>query len=267
MQTRMHVHVSKLSLLLQTVSIGSLGRVEQQMQDAGGELQGIKLAIDGISAHVSANDRPDSILTTYSNDDKTVWKAFRRDLIGAGVSSELIHRHKDLIKAYVGELADRASIHNESADTPILKQGAVRRYDDLIVNVAYAKDTERIARSAQRVLGTADTFSVQGLPVIEEASSPSPDEREHRRPAARIGTTLTDYQDTRARQTHEQTSILVSRNNAALLEAHLATRIAELYGFVGTGSPAISPAPALSTLHLEISCEMLNVIRLALIYS
>ena len=99
---------SALSLFLNMVSIGSVGRVEKRMEEAGGDLREIKLAVNGITAHLLAGSkREGSVLTAYADDDKAVWKESRRELVSEGFSSATIHEHKDLIKAYVKELASR----------------------------------------------------------------------------------------------------------------------------------------------------------------
>ena len=97
-----------MSLWLNMISIGTMGSVEQQMNDAGGDLKEIKQAVNGIAAHLMAKDRSEgSVLTTYPDDDKAIWKELRRELIGEGFSSSVIGKHKHLIKAYVEELGAR----------------------------------------------------------------------------------------------------------------------------------------------------------------
>ena len=101
-------HTSVMSSLLNMISIGTMGSVEKQMNDAGGDLKEIKEAVNGITAHLIAKDRSEgSVLTAYPEDDKAIWKELRRELIGDGFSSSVIAKHKHLIKAYIGELGAR----------------------------------------------------------------------------------------------------------------------------------------------------------------
>ena len=101
-------YTSAISLWLNMISIGTMGSVEKQMNDAGGDLKEIKEALNGITAHLIAKDHSEgSVLTTYPDDDKLIWKEFRRELIADGFSSSVIGKHKDLIKAYIGELGAR----------------------------------------------------------------------------------------------------------------------------------------------------------------
>ena len=101
-------YTSALSLYLNMISVGAVGRVEQQMEDAGGELREIRLAVNSITAHfLTKANCEGSVLTAYADDDKAVWKEFRRELIRDGFSSHHLRKHKTLIQAYLQELGDR----------------------------------------------------------------------------------------------------------------------------------------------------------------
>ena len=108
LRSKMITYTSAMSLFLNMVSLGSVGRIEQQMSDAGGELQEIKLAIHSIAAHlISKGNNEGSVLTSYTNDDKSVWKEFRRELRREGFASSGLKKNKTLIVAYIKELGDR----------------------------------------------------------------------------------------------------------------------------------------------------------------
>ena len=101
-------YTSALGLFLNMAAMGSVGRVEKLMDDAGGQLRDIRLAVNGITAHLmSSSTRESSILTAYTEDDRAVWREFRRELIKDGFSSPVIKQHKEAIKAYVKELGSR----------------------------------------------------------------------------------------------------------------------------------------------------------------
>ena len=98
------------------VSMGSIGRVEQQMEKAGGDIEEIRIAVNGITARLSSmSNQEGSILATYEDDDKAVWKELRKELYQEGFSSAIIEKHKPLIKAYVRELADRGLLDDETS--------------------------------------------------------------------------------------------------------------------------------------------------------
>ena len=126
-------YTSALSLFVNMVSMGSIGRVEQKMETAGGDIREIRIAVNGITAHLlSATNREGSVLTTYADDDKAVWKEFRKELIEEGFSSSIIRKHKRLIKAYIKELGDRGLLDDEDPhDAKDLSGWADTRVDDL----------------------------------------------------------------------------------------------------------------------------------------
>lgn len=50
--------------------MGSVDRVEQQMEYAGGDIEELQVAVNGMTAPLlSARNRDGSVLTTYANDD------------------------------------------------------------------------------------------------------------------------------------------------------------------------------------------------------
>ena len=105
LRSKMVTHTAALSLTLNMASLGSLGRIEKQMK---GNLQEIKTAVNGTAARLIAKSHGEgSVLSTYTNDDKAVWKEFRGDLCKQGFSSSDLKRHRGLIMAYITELGDR----------------------------------------------------------------------------------------------------------------------------------------------------------------
>ncbi|KAL8797398.1 MAG: hypothetical protein Q9195_000553 [Heterodermia aff. obscurata] len=112
--------ISAISLFLNMLSMGSAGRVEREMTQAGGELRDIRLAVNGITAYLMSGGPEGSVLTAYANDEKAVWKEFRRELVADGFTSSTIRKHKQVIMAYVKELGSRGLLdeidHNESAE-------------------------------------------------------------------------------------------------------------------------------------------------------
>ena len=112
-RAKLRYYISALSLQLNIVSLASVGRVKQQMNGAAGDLKGIQLAVNKITAHLIAEDREGSVFTAYAGDDKAVWKEFRRELISDGFQSHVIHKHKATIKAYIKELGDRGGLDDD----------------------------------------------------------------------------------------------------------------------------------------------------------
>ena len=103
LRSKLCYYTSKTALFLNMVSNSTIGRVEQQMDNAGGVLQEIQIAVNRIaSAHEDG-----SILTEYSVDDTAVWKEFRRELVQDGFRSVVIEQYKGIIQEYVREVSIR----------------------------------------------------------------------------------------------------------------------------------------------------------------
>ncbi|KUJ14967.1 uncharacterized protein LY89DRAFT_540000, partial [Mollisia scopiformis] len=102
-------YTQAISLFLNMLAIGSQGKVEAYMDAHGEELRDIKQSLHWVTASLQARGTHEekSILTTYPDDDKLVWKAFRKELIMEGFSSRTLGRHKKVIKKYVLEMGDR----------------------------------------------------------------------------------------------------------------------------------------------------------------
>ena len=99
-------YTSALSLFLNLVSVGTVGAIENKMNQAGGDLRDIKAALNRITAHSATERQEGSVLTTYTNDDRNAWRELRRGLIEAGFRDSLVRKHMDTIMAYVKELGD-----------------------------------------------------------------------------------------------------------------------------------------------------------------
>ena len=119
LRLKLTYYTSNLSLFLNMVSMGSMGVVEKQMYEAGGDLRDIRRAVNGISAHLmSGVNKEGSVLTDYADDDKAFWRELRRELVREGCSSDVIREHKDTIQAYVKELGSRGILDDEDLKDP-----------------------------------------------------------------------------------------------------------------------------------------------------
>lgn len=128
LRSKIVTHTSAMLLFLDMVSLGSVGRIEQQMSAAGGELQEIKVAVHDIAARLTSKCHDQgSVLTSYTNDDKAVWKEFRRELLRGGFASSNLKRNKSLIVAYIKELGDRGLFDdNYSGDLKSVEEWEAR---------------------------------------------------------------------------------------------------------------------------------------------
>ena len=135
-----------ISCYLNLVSIGSVGRIEKQIDEAGDDLKDIKFAVNDIAIRLSAkSDHEGSILTTYTDDDKNVWKEIRRELIEKGFPSPVLVKHKGLIINYIEELgrrgfSDNLDLYQESHEQELNKSPADCQAMSLDTDVANRRE-------------------------------------------------------------------------------------------------------------------------------
>lgn len=153
MRARLTYYTSAMSFLLSIMSMSTMGRVERQINDAGGDLKEIKTAVNGITAHLmsSSNRHEGSVLTAYADDDRAVWKEFRRELLEGGFSSSVIQKHKRLIKAYIEELGSRGLFDEEDSNMDVEEHccevdSAVERA------TAYMMETEKLHEALSKIV-------------------------------------------------------------------------------------------------------------------
>ena len=116
-RSKMVLYTSAMTFYLNLVSVGTLGKMEEQMNITGGVVKEIQVAVNQITIQsIAKNNHEGSILTTYSSDDKAVWKEFRRELIRSGFSSSDLQRYKDTIQSYVKELGSRGILDEQVAE-------------------------------------------------------------------------------------------------------------------------------------------------------
>ncbi|TVY56325.1 hypothetical protein LSUE1_G010039 [Lachnellula suecica] len=124
-RTELATHTQALNMFLNLLSIGSQGKVEKYMDSHGEELREIKHSLHWVTASTQANSHEEkSILTTYGEDDKAIWKAFRRELIDEGFSCQILDKHRRTIKKYVLELGERGALDEPPPDPYRFEEGS-----------------------------------------------------------------------------------------------------------------------------------------------
>lgn len=85
-------HKTSITVFLDTVQLHESGRMSAVLDNQNGQLDVILDKVDAIAARIG--QRAGSIMTTYDDDDKEVWKQFRRELVQEGFSSDVLQQHK-----------------------------------------------------------------------------------------------------------------------------------------------------------------------------
>ncbi|RDW94785.1 hypothetical protein BP5796_00548 [Coleophoma crateriformis] len=114
MRVKLISHKTSLTLFLDTIQLHESGKVATTLQNQGGQLDMILDKVDNIAARMG--QRAGSIMTNYQDDDKEVWKQFRRELVAEGFDSGVLHRHKDVLRAYIREIDQKGLLDEMPID-------------------------------------------------------------------------------------------------------------------------------------------------------
>jgi hypothetical protein len=108
-------YTSEITIFINTLSLGSKGKIEEYMTAQGGELRRMRRSLNWITASLQATNggRDGSVLTSYTDDDTTIWKDFRRELIKDGYTSTFLQANKEIIHNYSHQLG-----HSGTLDEP-----------------------------------------------------------------------------------------------------------------------------------------------------
>jgi len=118
------------------------------------------------------------VLTTYADDDRAVWKEFRRELVTDGFSSSTIRKYKGLIKAYIKELAERGLLDE---DDPYEQGDPHDRLNQGAVAMSENGQSPSIVSSPDE--STADAVSENGRQAVANQEKPDPEREGHKRNA------------------------------------------------------------------------------------
>jgi hypothetical protein len=102
-------HTNAVTLFVNLLMLGSQGKAEKHMDNHSEELKHIRQSLNWISASFHASTPEGTVWTTYADDEKEVWRKFRRELVKEGFKSSTIERHKTIIIRYLTELGSRGA--------------------------------------------------------------------------------------------------------------------------------------------------------------
>lgn len=97
-------YTARLSEFLHMVGLGSLGRIEQKVEDIKGHLPNIMNKLDQMCAEFRIMGDKESLLSDHTDDEKFVWKTFRTKLNEAGFTSKVLREHEADIFLRIREL-------------------------------------------------------------------------------------------------------------------------------------------------------------------
>jgi hypothetical protein len=102
---------TSLSAYLSVLGISSQGRIENET------LPQLLNKLDDLAAQMKKGDASVvSRFTSYDDDDKAVWREFRRDLIQSGFRSADIHKYSAALKTHLRRLQHSGSLDEEDPE-------------------------------------------------------------------------------------------------------------------------------------------------------
>ncbi len=109
LRQRLVAKTAALSAFLAVLGISSVARIENKI------FPELVNRIDELAAQVRAGRASvRSSLTTYEDDEKEVWREFRRDLIRSNIRSRVIARYSVALKAYIRHLQRDGQLDEEA---------------------------------------------------------------------------------------------------------------------------------------------------------
>ncbi|PQE08437.1 nipped-B B protein [Rutstroemia sp. NJR-2017a BBW] len=111
-------HKTSLTLFLDTIQLHENGKMSKNLNIQGEQLDMILDKVDNIAAKMG--QRAGSLMTSYDDDDKEVWKQFRRELIAEGFSSDVLQQHKDVLRAYIRKMEQDGLLDEATPDPQAL---------------------------------------------------------------------------------------------------------------------------------------------------
>jgi hypothetical protein len=160
-------YTSAITLFLNLLTMGSQGKVEEHMEGHSEELRELRHSLNWITATLQANNgnREGSILTSYGEDGKAIWKEFRRELLKEGFSSEELRKHKAIIKDYVMELGSRGALDIPDEETSVLE------VDRLLETQAGSGKEKEVEREDNPLLVSTQSSSRCSVSLSDDESS------------------------------------------------------------------------------------------------
>ena len=181
LRSKIILYTSSFTFYLNMISMGTVGRIEQEMNNSSGMIREIQLAVNGITTKfMSRNNYEGSVFTNHADDDKSVWREFRRELRLDGFTSSTIHKHKHLILAYIKELGDRGILDDQAQGTDLERHGFERESGAMTssgLDVSSSNEPSERDIPAPSFSTSIDTLRydspIQCGPAAEKESSPN----------------------------------------------------------------------------------------------
>lgn len=175
-RTKLNYYTSTLTFHVNMATLGSQGRVEKQMKEAGGDLKDIQEGVNKITAELlSKKGHEGSVMSSYNDDEKAFWRELRRRLVKDGYTNSKIKNHMGLIQAYVEELVERGKF-DENTEEAQAESEASRLEDEkrrLAKEKAEGLRSEKRSKTRHRNFQTPEYSGAHSSDWVKEDESGS----------------------------------------------------------------------------------------------
>ena len=130
-RTKLGIEISTLGTYFDAIGVSAMGPIDNGLNELPDRLKiGMLKVIDCLAGDIRAGRRESFIMTTYEDDEKEVWRQFRRELISEGFSSENLKKTKGHLRKYVTRMAEAGLLDEE---VPEESEGNCRGPEDFMV--------------------------------------------------------------------------------------------------------------------------------------
>jgi hypothetical protein len=139
---KISMYTSAITMSLNLCRMDSIGqmeailrKVEANSSASGQEIRGMTRSLHWVTAKmlVVREEGSGSVWTSYTNDDKEVWRTIRREMVKSGFTSSVLHENKSLIKEYLEELGNRGifdDYQGSSVENTLLAKARLGNQED-----------------------------------------------------------------------------------------------------------------------------------------
>lgn len=170
-RVRLSQHIGTITAYLETVGLGSLARIEEDLRALPALMQ---RSLDNMKADIQAGRKEGTVLTTFTDDDPHMWKDFRRELIGEGFKGSQIHKFKPRIKECLQRWAQEGALAEKEPEFGSNDDLAVRRVrNSTSVTNARARPSKAETAVHRETVDPPQCAKLEGETTAAQGISPS----------------------------------------------------------------------------------------------
>ncbi|KAN0098332.1 hypothetical protein V8E51_013995 [Hyaloscypha variabilis] len=249
-------HQINLTETLDTIQLNESRETGTTLDKADVKLDTILDSVDAIAARMYQD--PENILATHEySDDGQAWKRVRKELIAEGFSTDVLVKHKDVLRAYLRQIYEQGLLH---AIPPQLHQQLETNTEHVLDSVYYpipppSKDVSGTFRSLNTPADKSSAKDVTGITLQTTRTVPELLKSNEKNKEA-----LQRYNTDESSDEDPTSDYLLNRSRLAQI-----TKTSELFSSLPlrSGAKLMSRKPKKSSERLDTNRRMESIHRLA----